>query len=214
MPKFSVGVELAWSVAANEAVRAGYQYVEREHVLIGLCSLEKFPPSNTTNPNLNADALQRLSEETAVVGHVFREAGIEASTVRRWLREQMGASSYSRTEPVIHRSDACRALFHRAGRLAEAASSSEVRCSHLLAAMLEDPGENITTLFAQNGITIENLNRLVEEAMRAGAAPMEDRKSPGAVQEEKVKLNLLSRYGRDLTALAQDGSPCRGSCLL
>ena len=41
MKDLSIGASLVWQMAAGEAVAAKHQYIEKEHIFIGICSLEK-----------------------------------------------------------------------------------------------------------------------------------------------------------------------------
>ena len=41
MKDLSIGVALAWQIAANETAIAKYQYIEKEQILIGILSIEK-----------------------------------------------------------------------------------------------------------------------------------------------------------------------------
>jgi len=41
MAEFSIGVGLAWQIAASEAVNSHSEFIEKEHVLIGTLSIEK-----------------------------------------------------------------------------------------------------------------------------------------------------------------------------
>ena len=207
MIEFSVGVNLAWQIAANEAARANCEYIEKEHLMIGLCSLEKLLSSNTTLQSLDVGTLNKLHQETAIITQLFRENGIEPRLVRRHLRERIGISTYKRTERVIHRSVICRAVFHRASLFASVASNVEVRCIHLLAAILEEPGEDIASALTGLGLTIEKLvdavNRVTigETALPPEGHPNSSNSGP----IKKTDLDLLCRYGRDLTALAREG---------
>jgi hypothetical protein len=41
MSDISIGVDLAWRIAATEAALSRHELIEPEHLFIGLCSLEK-----------------------------------------------------------------------------------------------------------------------------------------------------------------------------
>ena len=41
MKEISSAIKLAWQIAAGEAGITKHQYIEKEHILIGICSLEK-----------------------------------------------------------------------------------------------------------------------------------------------------------------------------
>ena len=39
MPAFSIGLDYAWQTAANEAVRTRHEFIEPEHLFVGVCKL-------------------------------------------------------------------------------------------------------------------------------------------------------------------------------
>ena len=41
MKGLSFGANLAWQIAAGEAAAANHQFIDKEHILIGIFSLEK-----------------------------------------------------------------------------------------------------------------------------------------------------------------------------
>ena len=41
MPTLSIGANIAWQIAAAEASAARFQFIEAEHIFIGICSIEK-----------------------------------------------------------------------------------------------------------------------------------------------------------------------------
>jgi hypothetical protein len=84
-----------------------------------------------------------LYAEVDEVEEVFRLVGITTRDVQRILRGRLGQGTHIHTEAAIHRSEACKAFFRQAEYLAASGASAEVRCIHLLAAILEDPGEHI-----------------------------------------------------------------------
>ena len=75
------------------------------------------------------------------------------------MRQKLGTGKYEHTEKVIHRSDACKRMFNRAYELAS--SSEEISCLHLLAAILEKPGANVSYVINESGIGSDTLLKQV-----------------------------------------------------
>jgi len=149
MKELSVGASLAWQIAAMEASVAKRQYIEKEHLLIGIFSLEKML--------LLADKIGLTEEDRQVVEteHDAIEDGLcrfemNATGLRRQVRQRLGTGNYTPTEDVIHRSEACKQVFQCADGLA--APTENISCLHLLAALLEEPGEVINSIFQEAGI--------------------------------------------------------------
>jgi hypothetical protein len=57
MTSFSFSVNLAWQLSAREASAAWSEFIEPPHILIGICSLEKF---SAQDEELSPSARQSL----------------------------------------------------------------------------------------------------------------------------------------------------------
>jgi ATP-dependent Clp protease ATP-binding subunit ClpC len=203
MKKLSVGASFAWRMAAGEAASANHQYIEREHVLIGICSLEKaLKPGRI---ELDPPAKQALQVENDAVEDVLHSFELDATRLRRLVRERLGAGNYERSGKVVHRSEAGKRLFERAGELPP--STEEITSLHLLAAILEDPGNVIgSALDDEAGVKPSDLR---EAALAYKAKNQEPVKVPVEVKQGEAKsaqagTHFLDRYGRDLTREAAD----------
>jgi ATP-dependent Clp protease ATP-binding subunit ClpC len=198
MKDLSVGVNWAWRIAAIEAGAANFQFIETEHIFIGICSLEKVLKLSPEESGLNQQAYEALQNEHAILKDLTENLGLNMTQLRRKMRQKLGAGNYKHTEKVIHRSDACKKMFTRAYELAS--SSEEVSCLHLLAAILEKPGNNIDHVLSESNVKSDTflkhiLSRLPEKEkageIKAGA--------------DESDTPFLDRYGRDLTQAARDG---------
>ncbi len=203
----SVGVNLVWQIAAEEAAAAKHQYIEKEHIFIGICSLEKVlrylePPT--------PDVKQAFLAERKVIENILSVFELDSTKLRRQVRERLGEGNYEHTERVIHRSELCKNVFKRADELAAA---GEISCLHLLAAILEDPGDAIGSVLNEVGVNPAELGEraLASAVMKrepvhkqeyreeyktaaAGAYPLPDNLS----QEAKQILSLAEQESADL----------------
>jgi ATP-dependent Clp protease ATP-binding subunit ClpC len=149
MKEFSVGVSLAWQIAAAEAIKTQYQYIEKEHLLIGIFSLGK-TLKLAQKIELNDKDQQVVQTEYNVIEEVLHGFAINASQIRRNIRQRLGIGNYNHTKDILHRSEACKQVFQRTNGFIE--STEPTSCLHLLAALLEDPGDVINSVF-QGGFT-------------------------------------------------------------
>lgn len=188
MVGLSIGANLAWQIAAHEAASARFQFIEAEHVFIGICSLEKVVCLSPEDSGLSPKDLKALKEEYSIL----QDLSLDMTQLRRRVRKKLGAGNYRHTEKVIHRSESCKKMFSRAY---EITSSEEIACLHLLAAMLEKPG-NIHHLISELNIDAESLSERIKDHI--GKAAKEDETIP------ESKTPFLDKYGRDLTQLARD----------
>ncbi len=201
MQQLSNGTAMAWQVAAGEAAAALNQYIEKEHLLIGICSLEKVLILIDQQPE-GTELKPYLLAENEAVNDCLRAFELDSTVLRRRVREELGTGEYQHAEKVMHRSEACKGYFNRAAELA--GTGRETTCLHLMAAVLEEPGDKITAVLNESGVEPADLLRKVIDS--AGeikdVAPVQ-----AGVQRQKQHTGtpFLDRYGNDLTARAREG---------
>jgi len=154
MKVLSVGVGLAWHLAAMEAGETNHQYVEKEHLFIGILSLKKMFMLYRNKQN-SSEVFQALESEYNALKEIFREFNIEQTEIRRHIRKMLPKGDFKHISKTIHRSFECKEIFNRANKLAE--FTDEISCLHLLSAILEKPGSNISKVIKDIGIEIREL---------------------------------------------------------
>ncbi len=204
MPDLSIGLEFVWQIAATEAAAARREFIEPAHLFIGLCSLEKALHSEQQKQTgIPADALAGLEAEWAALKSLFTQFHLDATALRRELRERMGRGSFEHRENVVHRSPNSRRVFEWAAELA--AGSPTVTSLHLLAALLEDQDSLIARQLKEKGMDIVAL-RAAALATALPDYPVIPSPAEGAPGGRVVEnIPILQRYGKDLTQLARDG---------
>jgi len=206
MMKLSYGAMLAWQVAARETVAGGHKLIGREHLLIGVCSLSKLLRS--TGAGLQPQAYQALRAEGNAVAEAQRGCGLDATRLRRLVRQRIGRGGFDHTGLVVHRDEKCKAAFGRAAELGQPIGG--VTCLHLLAALMEEPGPVVSQVLQEAGVPRTALRERALSvglgAVRAGEA--RSGAPPGAPQRGASATGetpYLDRYGRDLTQEARAG---------
>ena len=184
---------MAWVIAVSETSLAKYPYIEKEQVLIGICSLEKaVVPGALTD--LDPQILPSLRAENDALKKFLSGFKTNQASIRRALRDRVGQGNYTHTEKTIHRSEACKEYFNNAENKAKKRGSDEVNCLDLFAAIMEKPGSHIDEVLKKISVKAENIEQ---------GAPR--KKEPVAIDEkEGPKTNLLEIYGTDLTKLAKE----------
>ena len=205
MGQLSVGASLAWQMADAEAGAAKHQYIEKEHLFIGILSLEKVVALGPEKAGLQTQGWQALQVEHGGVKDVLNWCALDGVHLRRYVRQGLRRGNYRHTEEVIHRSEACKKVYNHAEELAP--PGGRISCLHLLAAILEDPGEIIDRTLAQAGVRPADLR--AASLARAGTHQSPGRE-PEEVHQPEGKPDedgtpFLDRYGRDLTREAQEG---------
>lgn len=190
-PDLSAGFRFTWQAAAAEAVLARSRFLEPPHLLAGLCSLEKAPGFRGQVPE---DVLMALLGEGDLLAALFSRFGLDPTALRRELRTWSGPEEAGKAQRArVSRSEASRAVFHRAGELAS--GGPEMTSLHLLAALVEDEG--VAGLLADRGLDGEGLRSAALEAPAAQPAVRPGRAASGTP--------LLDRFGVDLTRRAGEG---------
>ena len=203
MKNLSIGSALAWQIAALEAGAAHHQYIDKEHVLIGILSLEKKIKYDLEKSGV--EAAQEIQVEYRSLLDLLGGFGIDPAKLRRDIRQRMGKGNYRHIEKTIHRSEACKKVFERANELAT--NSKEITCLHFLAAILEEPGSIIVNALNLIGIEPSVLQALrvafAEQSLVLGKK-LAGEKHAGQVQAGGI-TPFLARYGRNLSQEARDG---------
>src|SRR3990170_3265517 len=159
MPTLSIGANIVWQIAAGEASDARFQFIEAEHIFIGICSIEKLLMLSPEDSGLNPRAIKSLQAEHGVLKDLMGRQHLDMTQLRRTARKEAGAGSYKHTENVIHRSPACKMMFERA--CAIASPSEDTSCLHILAAILENPGNVVSQALGGKRIIELNLGALI-----------------------------------------------------
>lgn len=199
MSSLSFPANLAWQFSANEAAAIS-EFIEPQHILIGIFSLEKI---SAQEEELDPQARQSLQAEQDEIADLLRDFELDATTMRRSLRDALGEGGYKREEKIVHRSPACKGIFKRAAVLAQ--PTETVTSIHLLAAILEQPNPLVASVFESAGVKVNDVGKRA----LAKISPTADGK-PVKVHAEKNKrsdeaTHYLDKYGRDLTQLAREG---------
>jgi len=150
MKNLSIGTLVAWQIAAIETGVAKHQYIEKEQILIGICSLEKAPILHRINFNFSTRDLGELKYEYESIEGLLGKYKLNSTYLRRMIRKKFSQGNYKHTEKVIHRSEDCKNYFERADILAQ--NSDKILCLHLFAAIVEKPDKIINEILKEKDI--------------------------------------------------------------
>lgn len=189
MSDLSIGANISWQLAAREAAAAKFQLIEKEHIFIGICSLEKVLSLGQEGSGLSPQDFAALQKEHDSLQTLTKKLNLDMTQLRRRMRQILGVGDYKHSEKVIHRSDSCKKMFARACELPS--PSEAVSVLHLLAAIMEQPGDRILQALDINETGLDamckELNSVLSEQKAESTTP------------------LLDRFGRDLTNAAREG---------
>ncbi|PKG31495.1 Clp protease N-terminal domain-containing protein [Methanoregula sp.] len=138
MKSVSPAVKLAIQIAAFESLQAGSEFIEKEHLLIGILKLRVAGAVDAIRNNRHL--MKDIMEEKKAIDFPLQNAGIRPDMFYRCIRLQFGKRVFVHKTKVLHRSTECKRCFGRAGQLAH---DKEITCVHLFIAIMENPGEII-----------------------------------------------------------------------
>jgi ATP-dependent Clp protease ATP-binding subunit ClpC len=201
MPDFSIGLDYVWRTAVNEAARTQHEFIEPEHLFVGVCKLGNLLSLNDwADVGISADAAAALKAEAEAIATVFQQTSHDRIALYREVRKRLGIGSYTdKSRKKISRSPASRLIFERAAKLATGASV--VTSLHLLLALLETPATRIAAALAEQPPGAEPLKKVILDFISTSPSP-----------RQPTSASFLSQLGKDLTQLARDGKvhPCIG----
>jgi ATP-dependent Clp protease ATP-binding subunit ClpC len=140
MTNLSVGADMAWRISAHEAAASGYKFIEKEHLLVGIVSIEKVIADGSDQACYDQNAWQDLKAEHSILKRVLRSHGIDQTKLRRLIRKKLDNGGYKHTERTIHRSEECKAVFVDAAVMPE---TKLITTLHLAAAIAGNPVHKI-----------------------------------------------------------------------
>lgn len=160
MKELSAGVSISWQIAAIETGIAKYQFIEKEQIIIGICSLKKFLMSRRFKLNLSDKDIRGVKSEIESIEAFLSKFKLTPTSLRREIRKKSGQGSFERTKKIVHRSEDCKEYFKQAELLAD--KSNIAGCLHLFAAILENPKDVIEEILIESDI---KPNEMQEKAL-------------------------------------------------
>ena len=141
MPTLSLASDIAWRFAANEALARGSTTIEPADLLVGALSIEKvFSPEVAAILRITEYGLSTVRVEWQETLLAAATAGARVAFLRRAIRDELPRTSQKiKDKPKVSRSVHCKAVFTRAGELADRAGSTVVGIRYLLFAALDGP---------------------------------------------------------------------------
>ncbi len=183
--ELSIGLSVAWQISAQEAAAAKSRFIEKEHLLIGVCSLSKAIRPITEQGKLPPAIMNELMLEKEDVQLVLGYFGLDATATRRQLRRMMGLGDHILTGNVVHRSEECKRVFAQAEAIS---SSNTVSVLHFVAALMKNPGNTIMRLLDEKGVKAQDV---AEFAL--SIANQQESSTNTPLPRECVKYSLLSQ---------------------
>ena len=200
MKAFSPALNMIWNIAVHEAAAVKSEYVENEHVFIGVFSLDKVVALPCDRLRISPADLADIQNEHAGLLKIVTGLNVRMPDIRHAVRPRFvpGGCNHA-AGGVVHRSASCKERFKFA---ADNSASAKVTAMDILAAILELPGPIIASALEQIGIT--------SAALKAALPLLSGQKPPSFPADNQALRNnptpTLDVYGRDLTREAEKGN--------
>jgi len=214
---------MVWVIAANEAAYLMHEFIEIDHIFIGLCKISDFPLEELmTKLHMDTSNISDVESEIQKLSGIFTEFDADPVHMRRALRRRMGMGSVEFSGQVIHRSSSCKDVFNTALKICQARKGTVVELLDLLLAIVAQGNNKACELMMAEGVDLRELQSSIvkkmqvrprEEGPEAEGIPTVPKKgkakAPAEGEEEEEpkvsKTPLLNKHGRDLTQLAREG---------
>ncbi|NOY22796.1 MAG: ATP-dependent Clp protease ATP-binding subunit [Acidobacteria bacterium] len=164
--------------ARNKAAQFSNPYIDTVHILHGI-----------------------LMEEDAYMSRLFRQLNLDTVQMRRSIDSlclKLGRSTHSGDMPMT---DAATKLLQMAVREAFTLGEEKVEVHHIFLAMLSQHTSTAVTALRESGLgsLIEAKNQVINDIMLDGDEELTEEET------SEQQLPILSKFGRDITRMAQKG---------
>lgn len=188
---FSNSVYLIWEVSLAEALMSKTEFIEPEHLMIGICSLDKILDLIKINQvTVESNSYQSIKNDKKEIEDIFLKFDISLTSFRRLLRLNIKKGDFEDYGNVVHRSEFSKDLFKKAEKLAIGNGLFEFRPIHLLKVILEANIDCVNETLDLFEITADQIIEVIEDK-KLEVAPSYD--------------TILGKYGTNLTDLAKEG---------
>src|SRR5215471_18521270 len=151
-----------------------------------------------SNPQINPEHLlwALVEQKDGVVLPVLQKLGVNLPTLAQQLAEAVGKLPKVQGQAEVHISPALNRILEDALKEADHFKDEYVSTEHLLIALANAKGQEVSRLLAAQGVTKENILKVLVSIR--GSQKITD-------PNPEEKYQALQRYSRDLTDLARKG---------
>ncbi|MBM3294291.1 MAG: ATP-dependent Clp protease ATP-binding subunit [Candidatus Aminicenantes bacterium] len=206
MERITPAVFIAWQLGGLEARNIlRREKIEKEHIFLGLLKLLDLTHDELVGKmGVPPDVAPAALEEVRVLRPIFEKAGADVSNLRWLLRSSLPMGPQTVRGEVLHRSDACRAMFEDADRLRSLFGHPDLNLTHLLTALLGEETSTVVDFLAGQKVNVNALRAGFQDALEKTPRPAPASfEAPGGSAQAQPGTSIVSKIGRDLTELAR-----------
>lgn len=124
MVHFSIGVQLAWEISNYEAANKNSPFIEIDHIMLGILSLDKIVGKVKERPGFS---LEDFNYEREKLYGTLAAHNLDITSFRRRLRKALPNGNGLPSDNVFHRSEECKQMFTSSSQLA----NNYIKINHL-----------------------------------------------------------------------------------
>jgi len=147
---YSIGVTIAWKISCYEAANKKSQYIEVDHIMLGILSLDKF--QDYIKGLSDIDRYKFAYEKDNLYTNL-NSFNIDIIKTRRKLREMIPNGNGAPPDNIFHRSTDCKKMFVEADRFA----NNYLTVKHLFREILNWESSFFRNLLIVDKIDIDQL---------------------------------------------------------
>jgi ATP-dependent Clp protease ATP-binding subunit ClpC len=150
MVNYSIGVRLAWEISSYEAVNKKASFIEIDHIMLGILSLDKIL-SNIKS--LSENDLDNFLYEKDNLYSKLVQTQINITSFRRQLRQLIPFGEGMPTDGIFHRSHECKQMFAASAQFA----TNYITINHLFTSIIGIEDSYSRNLLVAKKIDVEKL---------------------------------------------------------
>lgn len=147
---YSVGVQIAWKIGSYEAANKKSSFIEIDHIMLGILSLDKFQKHIKVESEID---YSKLNYEKESLYNSLNSFNLDINTIRRKLREILPNGNGLPSNNIFHRSKDCKNMFAEADRF----SNSYLTIKHLFRQIISMETSYFRNLLIADKIDIDQL---------------------------------------------------------
>lgn len=150
MVNYSIGVRLAWEISGYEAANKKSLFIEIDHIMMGILSLDKILSNIKSLSENDFDCF--IYEKDKLYSKLV-EYNINITTLRRKLRQLLPYGEGVPSDGIFHRSLECKHIFANSANFA----TNYITISHLFASIISIEQSYSRNLLINKKIDVEKL---------------------------------------------------------
>ncbi len=153
---------------------------------------------NQQNPQVEPEHLliELIKQQEGIVPRLIEKTGVSPVVVLNALNSRMGKFPQASGSTKIYASPRLESIFKASEKEARARGDSYISTEHFLIAALKNDDSDLRSVFNKTGVKLDSIEKALAE-MR-GSQKVTD-------EDPENKMEVLRKYARDLTELAQEG---------